>query len=78
MSHFTHIQNLLQLIDKCRKTDLESLGLGVAPELPQIRLFVKDGVHQDEVEVGVVDLLLEALAEALTIRVLHRFIKLVL
>jgi len=52
-------------------TCLEALRHGVAPELVELCDFVEDGVDDDEAEVAVVDLSLEALQETHPIRSFH-------
>ena len=57
---------------------LEPLGHGVAPELFHVFGFLKNGVHNDEAEVCLIDLPFEALEEIHFVRFLHRSIKFVL
>ena len=76
---FTTVQNcqlLKQLV--CRTTCPKALGRGVAPELIKLCNFVKDGVDDDEAEVAVIDLSLEALQETYLVRRFHCIIVIVL
>jgi len=61
-----------------KNTSLKALRHGIAPELFKLCDFVKDGIDNDEVEVAVINLSLEALQETYLVRRFHRDIVLIL
>jgi len=54
-----------------KKTCLEAFGHGITPELLKLCDFVEDGINNDETEVAVVNLSLEALQKTHLVRCFH-------